>query len=142
MGWQPDVYLDDGSATGRGSSSGFGLSNSYSPSLGSTTGGSSGGFGLSYSYGPTSYSPAVPSGNDLPLWQQLLVGLGQVASVLDPYIFTEQERAQAELQRLQYLAEMEKARQASIETQPRVPTWAWLVVGGAVVVVLVLLLKE
>jgi len=87
-------------------------------------------------------NPFPLGGNDLPLWQQLLVGAGQSSSVLDPYIFTEQERAQAELQRLQYLAEMEKARQAGIETQPRVPIWAWLLAGGAVVVVLVLLLRE
>lgn len=83
----------------------------------------------------------APTASD-PLWLQILYGLQQANSILDPYIFTEQEMAQAELQRLQYLAEMEKARQAGIETQPRVPIWAWLLAGGAVVVVLVLLLRE
>jgi len=87
---------------------------------GAYSGGSSGGF-----------SPAEP-----PLWQQILGGLSGLGSILDPYIFTEQERAQLELQKA--LAEAERARalaeaqNAGITKERAQPNW--LLIGGAVLV--------
>lgn len=84
-------------------------------------------------YTPLPASLSAP-GPDDPIWLQLLYGARQIASVLDPYIFTEQERAQMELERLRLQAEREKARQASIQVQPTIPVWVWALVGAGVVV--------
>lgn len=144
---------------------GFNLSDSYTGSgLGdlSLTGGSSGssGFGLSNSYTPPSlsgYQPpytlldAGPSsgGGDGSFWgdvQRFLQSLAGLNSLIDPYILTDQERMQLEIQRR--LAEAERARaeaearRASIQVQPAVPAWVWVAVVGLGVVALVLLLKE
>jgi hypothetical protein len=116
-------------------------------------GGGSGGFGLSNSYTPPSlsgYQPpytlldAGPSsgGGDGSFWgdvQRFLQSLAGLNSLIDPYILTEQERMQLEVQRR--LAEAE-ARQASVQVQPAVPAWVWVVVVGLGVVALVLLVKE
>ena len=122
-------------------------------------GGGSGGFGLSNSYTPPSlsgYQPpytlldAGPSfGGGDGFWgdvQRFLQSLAGLNSLIDPYILTEQERMQLEVQRR--LAEVERARaeaearRASIQVQPAVPAWVWVLVVGLGVVALVLLLKE
>ena len=111
--------LDDG-----GGSGGFSITNSYNPPLGGF--GSSGG------------------SSDPPLWQQILGGLSNLSSVLDPYIFTEQERAQIELQKALALAEAERARAlASIANEKA--QLNWLLIGGLVLgggLILYLLLRE
>jgi hypothetical protein len=112
--------LDEGQGSG-----GFSITNSYNPPLGSL--GSSGG------------------SSDPPLWQQILGGLGNLSSILDPYIFTEQERAQIELQKALALAEAERARAqaAAIAKEKAQVNWflvAGLVLGGGLI--LYLLLRE
>jgi len=88
-----------------------------------------------YSAGLSSPSPSDP------LWLQILYGLQQAASVIDPYILTEQEKAQLELQRLQL--ELQRAQlQASIRTEPVVPVWVWVVLALLGVALLVVLLRE
>ncbi|TFU14699.1 hypothetical protein E0489_11680 [Thermus tengchongensis] len=81
-------------------------------------------------------------GPDDPIWLQLLYGARQIGSVLDPYIFTEQERAQMELERLRLEAEREKARQASIQVQPVAPTspWVWALLAAVLAVLLLAVL--
>lgn len=90
--------------------------------------------------------PAEP-----PLWKQILGGLGDVSSLLDPYIYTDQEKArydllkaQAEAEKARALAEAEKARAAGIAVQPQpaVPAWVWVVGAAALVLVLVLMLRD
>jgi len=123
-------------------------------------GGGSGGFGLSNSYTPPSLSGYQPPytlldpgpsfrGGDGSFWadvQRFLQSLAGLNSIIDPYILTEQERMQLEVQRR--LAEAERARaeaearRASIQVQPVVPAWVWVLVVGLGVVALVLLLKE
>jgi hypothetical protein len=143
---------------------GFNLSDSYTGSgLGdlSLTGGSSGssGFGLSNSYTPPSLSGYQPpytlldggpfSGGGDGFWgdvQRFLQSLAGLNSLIDPYILTDQERIQLEVQRR--LAEAERARaeaearRASVQVQPAVPAWVWVAVAGLGVVALVLLLKK
>lgn len=89
-------------------------------------------------YTPLS-SPGAPSGDD-PLWVQILYGARQLDSILDRYIFTEQERAEMELARIRAMAELEKARQAGVQVQPATPPWVWvlLALGGVVLVFLLL----
>jgi hypothetical protein len=105
-------------------------------------GGGSGGFSIANSYNP----PLGSIGSsDLPLWQQVLVGLSDLSSILDPYIFTEQEKAQIELQKAQALAEAERARAqaAAIAKEKAQVNWflvAGLVLGGGLI--LYLLLRE
>jgi hypothetical protein len=108
------TLLDDGGAYSGGSSGGFSITNSYNPPLG-----------------------GFSSGVEPPLWQQILGGLSGLGSILDPYIFTEQERAQMELhkalaeaERARALAEAEKA--AIIKERAQGPNW--LLIGGAVLV--------
>lgn len=90
--------------------------------------------------------PAEP-----PLWKQIFGGLGDVSSLLDPYIYTDQEKArydllkaQAEAEKARALAEAEKARAAGIAVQPQpaVPAWVWVVGAAALVLVLVLMLRD
>ncbi len=90
--------------------------------------------------------PAEP-----PLWKQILGGLRDVSSLLDPYIYTDQEKArydllkvQAEAEKARALAEAEKARAAGIAVQPQpaVPAWVWVVGAAALVLVLVLMLRD
>jgi hypothetical protein len=111
--------LDEG-----GGSGGFSITNSYNPPLG--------GFGF---FGGSS---------DPPLWQQILGGLSNLSSILDPYIFTEQEKAQIELQKALALAEAERARAlASIANEKA--QLNWLLIGGLVFgggLILYLLLRE
>ncbi len=83
-----------------------------------------------------------------PLWKQILGGLGDVSSLLDPYIYTDQEKArydllkaQAEAEKARAQAEAEKARAAGIAVQPAVPAWVWVVGAAALVLVLVLMLR-
>lgn len=90
---------------------------------------------------------ALPGWSDAPAWVQLLYGAKYLGGVLDPYIMTDQEKAQLEVERLRYLAAIEqaKAEQAGIkvEPQPTTPPWVWaLVAAGAVVVVLLLVNRE
>lgn len=92
-------------------------------------------------YTPLPASVSAP-GPDDPIWLQLLYGARQIGSVLDPYIFTEQERAQMELERLRLEAEREKARQAGIQVQPVIPSWLWALVGAGVAVVVLLLVNR
>jgi len=107
-----------------------------------------GGFSIANTYlnpagGYTPFSAGSVPGPDDPLWLQLLYGARQIGSILDPYIFTEQERAQMELERLRLEAEREKAREASIQVQPVIPSWVWALVGaGAAVVILLLVNRE
>jgi hypothetical protein len=122
-------------------------------------GGGSGGFGLSNSYTPPSLSGYQPPytlldagfssrGGD-GFWgdvQRFLQSLAGLNSLIDPYILTEQERMQLEIQRR--LAEAERARaeaearRASVQVQPAVPAWVWVAVVGLGLLALVLLLKE
>ncbi|KZK16905.1 hypothetical protein [Meiothermus taiwanensis] len=97
-------------------------------------------------------------GTEPPLWKQILGGLGDVSSLLDPYIYTDQEkarydllkaqaeaekaRAQAEAEKARAQAEAEKARAAGIAVQPAVPAWVWVVGAAALVLVLVLMLRD
>ncbi|MFC6919745.1 hypothetical protein [Meiothermus taiwanensis] len=99
--------------------------------------------------------PAEP-----PLWKQIIGGLGDVSSLLDPYIYTDQEKARydllkaqaeaekaralAEAEKTRALAEAEKARAAGIAVQPQpaVPAWVWVVGAAALVLVLVLMLRD
>jgi len=98
------------------SSTGFSI-NSHTPSLGSFSSGA----------------------GEPPLWQQILTGLGGLNSLLDSYIFTEQERAWMETRKV--LAEAEKAKaeaekaryQAQMAAKERARP-DWLLVAGAVVV--------
>ncbi len=131
----------------------FGLSESYSPSLSGYTppytlldSGASGSsnFGLSNSYSYTLPLTGGVSGSagDTPLWAQILGGLGQIGSLIDPYILTEQERLQYQLQLAQAQAEAAKAQAASVQAQPAVPVWVWVLVGLGVVLLLVFALKE
>jgi len=122
-------------------------------------GGGSGGFGLSNSYTPPSLSvyqrpyTLLDAGPSSGAWdgfwgdvQRFLQSLAGLSSLIDPYILTEQERMQLEIQRK--LAEAERARaeaearRASVQVQPAVPAWVWVAVVGLGVVALVLLLKE
>ena len=129
--------LDDGGAYSGGSSGGFSIGNSYNPSLGSGgaySGGSSADFSIANSYNPP--LGGFSFGAEPLLWQQILGGLIGLGSILDPYIFTEQERAQLELQkalaeaeRARALAEAQKAAIAKERAQPN-----WLLIGGAVLV--------
>jgi hypothetical protein len=116
-------------------------------------GGGSGGFGLSNSYTPPSlsgYQPpytllgAGPSsgGGDGSFWgdvQHFLQSLAGLNSLLDSYIFTEQERAwmgtwKALAEADKAKAEAEKARyQAQMAAKERARP-DWLLVAGAVVV--------
>lgn len=95
-----------------------------------------------------------------PLWKQILSGLSELDSLLDRYIYTDQEKAQydiakllAEADKAKAFAEAEKAKAtlASIQVQPQpqpaqpqpaVPTWAWVVGGAVLVLILFLLLRE
>jgi len=114
-------------ASQSGGGSGFSIGNAVSPPT--------------FGYTPTASPASSPSPSDLPLWLQVLYGLQQAASVIDPYILTEQEKAQMELQRAQL--ELQRAQfQASIRTEPVVPVWVWVVVALAGVALLVVLLKE
>ncbi len=88
-------------------------------------------------------------GTEPPLWKQILGGLRDVSSLLDPYIYTDQEKdrydllkAQAEAEKARAQAEAEKARAAGIAVQPQpaVPAWVW-VGAAALVLVLVLMLR-
>ena len=81
-------------------------------------------------------------GTEPPLWKQILGGLGDVSSLLDPYIYTDQEKARYDLLKAQ--AEAEKARAAGIAVQPQpaVPAWVWVVGAAALVLVLVLMLRD
>lgn len=90
-------------------------------------------------------------GTEPPLWKQILGGLGDVSSLLDPYIYTDQEKArydllkaQAEAEKARAQAEAEKARAAGIAVQPQpaVPAWVWVVGAAALVLVLVLMLRD
>jgi len=111
--------LDDGGGSGD-----FSITNSYNPPLG--------GFG----------SSGGPS--DPPLWQQILGGLGYLSSILDPYIFTEQEKAQIELQKALALAEAERARALASIAKEKAQL-NWLLIGGLVLgggLILYLLLRE
>ncbi|BAC55295.1 hypothetical protein AV953_gp16 [Thermus virus IN93] len=137
MSFSTSQYLDDGLYSGSSGSSDFGLSNSYTlPLTGSSSSGSSD-FGLSNSY-PFLWAPT----GDTPLWAQILGGLGQIGSLIDPYILTEQERLQYQLQLAQAQAEAAKAQAASVQAQPAVPVWVWVLVGLGVVLLLVFALKE
>lgn len=129
----------------------FGLSEAYSPSLSGYTppyalldSGASGssGFGLSNSYTLPLTGGVSGSAGDTPLWAQILGGLSQIGSLIDPYILTEQERLQYQLQLAQAQAEAAKARAASVQAQPVVPVWVWVLVGLEVVLLLVFALKE
>lgn len=102
--------------------------------------GTAGEFSIANSYNlANSYNPplgGISFGAEPPLWQQILGGLSGLGSILDPYIFTEQERAQLELQkalaeaeRARALAEAQKAAIAKERAQPN-----WLLIGGAVLV--------
>jgi hypothetical protein len=126
--------LDDGGGLGD-----FGLSNSYTPPS------------LSDYEPPYTLPDAGPSsgGGDGSFWgdvQRFLQSLAGLNSLIDPYILTDQERIQLEVQRR--LAEAERARaeaearRASVQAQPAVPAWVWVAVAGLGVVALVLLLKE
>jgi len=114
-------YLYDGLYSGSSGSSNFGLSNSYTLPL---TGGVSG------------------SAGDTPLWAQILGGLGQIGSLIDPYILTEQEELEYQLRLAQAQAEAAKAQAASVQAQPVVPVWVWVLVGLGVVLLVVFALKE
>lgn len=129
----------------------FGLSESYSPSLSGYTppytlldSGASGswGFSLSNSYTLPLTGGVSGSAGDTPLWAQILGGLGQIGSLIDPYILTEQERLQYQLQLAQAQAEAAKAQAASVQAQPVVPVWVWVLVGLEVVLLVVFALKE
>jgi hypothetical protein len=162
-------FLDEGVELGNFSISdsyifpslpGYRLSDTPTPlDAGPFSGGWSGGFGLSNSYTPPSlagYQPPYTLPNAGPsfgggdgFWgdvQRFLQSLAGLNSLIDPYILTEQERMQLEVQRR--LAEAERARaeaearRASIQVQPAVPAWVWVAVVGLGVVALVLLLKE
>lgn len=106
-----------------------------------------GGFSIANTYlnpvgGYTPFSAGSAPGPDDPLWLQLLYGARQISSILDPYIFTEQERAQMELERLRLEVEREKARQASIQVQPVAPTspWVWALLAAVLAVLLLAVL--
>jgi hypothetical protein len=126
--------LDDGGGSG-GGSGGFGLSNSYTPP-------SLSGYQPPY----TLMDPGPSFGIWDGFWGNVQRFLQSLSSLIDPYILTDQERMQLEIQRR--LAEAERARaeaetrQASVQVQPAVPAWVWVAVVGLGVVALVLLLKE
>lgn len=85
---------------------------------------------------PTPLSGSGAASGDDPLWMQVLQGARQLDSILDRYIFTEQERAEMELARIRAMAEVEKARQTGVQVQPVTPPWVWVllaVVGVALV---------
>jgi hypothetical protein len=82
-------------------------------------------------------SPAEP-----PLWKQIFGGLGYVSSLLDPYIYTDQEKARYDLLKAQAEAEKARAASAGIAVQPAVPAWVWVVGAAALVLVLVLMLRD
>lgn len=129
----------------------FGLSESHSPSLSGYTppytlldSGASGswGFSLSNSYTLPLTGGVSGSAGDTPLWAQILGGLGQIGSLIDPYILTEQEKLEYQLRLAQAQAEAAKAQAASVQAQPVVPVWVWVLVGLGVVLLVVLALKE
>ncbi len=111
-------------------------------------------FGLSQSYPivttPAFRGPLLDEGpssgaGEPPLWQQILGGLRDFGSILDPWILTEQERAQLELQKA--LGEAQKAKaqaeMTAIAKEKAGPNW--LLIAGAVALgglVVYLLLKE
>ncbi len=156
--------LDEG-----GGSGGFGISDSYfSPSLpgyrlsdtlldaGLSSGGGSGGFGLSNSYTPPSLSGYQPPytlldpGPSSGIWdgfwgdvQRFLQSLAGLNSLIDPYILTEQERVQLEIQRRLAEAEWARAQAAAIAKEKAQVNW-FLVVGLVLVggLILYLLLRE
>lgn len=131
----------------------FGLSEAYSPSLSGYTppyalldSGASGSsnFGLSNSYTLPLTGGVTGASGDAPLWAQILGGLGQLSSLIDPYILTEQEKLlyQLQLAQAQAQAEAAKAQAASVQAQPVVPVWVWALVGLGAVLLLVLALRE
>lgn len=107
-----------------------------------------GGFSIANTYlnpagGYTPFSAGSVPGPDDPLWLQLLYGARQIGSILDPYVFTEQERAQMELERLRLEVEREKARQAGIRVEPVAPTfspWVWALLAAVLAVLLLAVL--
>ena len=126
----------------------FGLAESYFPSLSGYTSpytlGASGssGFGLSYSYTMplTGGVPGAPG--DAPLWAQILGGLGQLSTLIDPYILTEQERLQYQLQLAQAEAARAAAQPTGVQVQPAgPPTWVWVLGGLLALLLVVVLLK-
>ncbi|GAA5334080.1 hypothetical protein [Thermus hydrothermalis] len=132
----------------------FGLSESYFPSLSGYTppytlldsgGSGSSGFGLSYSYTMPLTGGVPGSAGDTPLWAQILSGLGQLSSFIDPYILTEQERLQYQLQLAQAQAEAARAaaQPTGVQVQPAGPSaWVWVLGGLLVLLLVVILLKE
>jgi hypothetical protein len=132
----------------------FGLSESYSPSLSGYTppytlldSGASGswGFSLSNSYTLPLTGGVSGSAGDTPLWAQILGGLGQLSSFIDPYILTEQERLQYQLQLAQAQAEAARAaaQPTGVQVQPAgPPTWVWVLGGLLALLLVVVLLKE
>ena len=129
----------------------FGLSESYFPSLSGYTppytlldSGDSGSWGFSLS---NSYTLPLTGGvsGSTPLWAQILGGLGQFASLVDPYILTEQERLQYQLQLAQAQAEAARAaaQPTGVQVQPAgPPTWVWVLGGLLALLLVVVLLKE
>lgn len=129
----------------------FGLAESYFPSLSGYTSpytlGASGssGFGLSYSYTMPLTGGVPGSAGDTPLWAQIVGVLGQLSSLIDPYILTEQERLQYQLQLAQAQAEAARAaaQPTGVQVQPAgPPTWVWVLGGLLALLLVVVLLKE
>jgi hypothetical protein len=84
----------------------------------------------------------TPSSSD-PLWMQILYGVKEAASIIDPYILTDQEKMRLELEKAR--TELEKERLRSIQVQPApsaVPVWVWVAAAVAGVALLVVLLRE
>lgn len=118
----------------------FSIGNALSPSLPLA------GYTPPYTLTNGTGAGAAPTASD-PLWLQILYGLQQANSILDPYILTEQEKTQMEIARLQ--AELERQRQQQQPTGISVtpapgtpPPWLWAALAVVGVILIVLLLKK
>jgi len=85
----------------------------------------------------------TPSPSDPPLWMQILYGIKEAASIIDPYILTDQEKMRLELEKARTELEKERLRLIQVKPAPSaVPVWVWVAAAVAGVALLVVLLKE
>jgi hypothetical protein len=95
---------------------------------------------LGTGYTSSGYTPNFSSD---PLWVQILYGIKEAASIIDPYILTDQEKMRLELEKARTELERERLRSIQVQRAPSaVPVWVWVAAAVAGVVLLVVLLKE
>jgi hypothetical protein len=99
-----------------------------------------------FGYTPPNPLPSYPD-SSTPLWLQILYGVKEVSSIIDPYILTDKQKSQLELQKQQLEVQksqldLQKQQLATGRTNPATPPWVWVLAAVAGVALLVILLKE